>query len=134
LSPDGKWLAYESTENGDQAEVFVRPFPDVESRREQISTAGGRYPLWNPAGNGELYFVTPQGEMMAATLSRPALSVERITKLFEVAKPAAGISGRPYDVSRVDGRFLVAIPDEAGRSAEIRSMLILNWAAARMTR
>jgi serine/threonine protein kinase len=134
VSPDGKWLAYESTENGEQPEIFVRPFPDVASRREQISTDGGRYPLWNPAGNNELYFVTPQGVMMAATLSRQTLSVERIVKLFEVASPATGISGRPYDVSRVDGRFLVAMPDEAGPSNEIRSTLILNWAATRATR
>ncbi|HET9702826.1 MAG TPA: protein kinase, partial [Vicinamibacterales bacterium] len=57
LSPDGKWLAYESTESGLPA-VFVRPFPNVSERREQVSPSGGRYPLWNPAGNGELFFVT----------------------------------------------------------------------------
>jgi serine/threonine-protein kinase len=44
LSPDGKWLAYESTEVG-PPQVFVRPYPDVSASREQISTAGGRFPL-----------------------------------------------------------------------------------------
>ena len=44
LSPDGRWLAYVSDESG-QPEVYVQPFPDPGPRR-QISTSGGREPLW----------------------------------------------------------------------------------------
>ena len=57
MSPDGKWLAYESDESG-QLEVFVRPFPDVQAGRWQISFGGGVQPAWNPAGH-ELFFVAP---------------------------------------------------------------------------
>ena len=39
LSPDGRWLAYYSTESGRQ-EVYVRPFPGIDTGRWQISTAG----------------------------------------------------------------------------------------------
>jgi hypothetical protein len=49
-SPDGRWIAYESGESGPQLQIFVRPFPDVTGRREQVSIDGGRYPLWGPPG------------------------------------------------------------------------------------
>ena len=40
LSPDGRWIAYASNETG-RYEVYIRPFPDVESGRWQISPQGG---------------------------------------------------------------------------------------------
>ena len=50
ISPDGQWLAYYSWETL-RPEVYVRPFPDVESGREQISGDSGEDPLWSPDGN-----------------------------------------------------------------------------------
>ena len=41
LSPDGRWIAYESDESG-QAEIYVRPFPNVEDGKWPISREGGR--------------------------------------------------------------------------------------------
>jgi len=49
ISPDGRWLAYQSTESG-QAQIFVRPFPNVDSGRSLISAGGGTRPAW--ARNG----------------------------------------------------------------------------------
>jgi len=91
LSPDGKWLAYESTEIG-PAQVFIRPYPNIADRREQVSPAGGRYPIWNPAGNGELFYLSADGYMTAAQLDLPSLSVRGITRLFELFKPPTGIT------------------------------------------
>jgi Tol biopolymer transport system component len=42
ISPDGRWIAYESDESGTQFEVFLRPYPNVNERREKISLDGGR--------------------------------------------------------------------------------------------
>jgi hypothetical protein len=50
LSPDGRWLAYQSNESGQQVEVYVRPFPSVDTGRSQVSNSGGSRPLW--AHNG----------------------------------------------------------------------------------
>ena len=61
LSPDGRWLAYTSNETG-RGEVYVRPFPDVDAGRWQISTDGGEWPLWNPAAD-ELFYRGPTGVM-----------------------------------------------------------------------
>ena len=44
ISPDGRWLAYHSNESG-QDEIYVRPFPDANSGRWQISTGGGARPV-----------------------------------------------------------------------------------------
>ena len=64
LSPDGRWLAYTSTETG-STEVFVRPFPDVDSGRWQVSTAGGMMPEWAHSGR-ELFFVDGSRALVAA--------------------------------------------------------------------
>jgi acetylornithine deacetylase/succinyl-diaminopimelate desuccinylase-like protein len=46
ISTDGHWLAYESDESG-RSEIYVRPFPNVETKRIQVSTGGGTRPLYN---------------------------------------------------------------------------------------
>jgi Tol biopolymer transport system component len=45
LSPDGRRLAYVSNELG-RPEVYVRPFPNVDGGRWQISRNEGREPRW----------------------------------------------------------------------------------------
>jgi hypothetical protein len=127
VSPDGNWLAYESNESGDQFEIFLRPFPDVSGRREKVSIAGGRFPVWGPKGSNELFFVDLDGGMMAASVTlSPSLSLGRVTRLFEWEKPPRGGSGTPYDVSPIDGRFLLEKVASEGPGA-INISVILNW-------
>lgn len=49
LSPDGRWLAYESTETG-RDEVYIRPFPNVTDGKWQVSTQGAINPRWARSG------------------------------------------------------------------------------------
>ena len=108
ISPDGRWIAYESDESGVQFEIYVRPFPDVTGQREKVSIDGGRYPRWGPSRSNELYYVALDGAMMAVPIElTPTLRVGRAMKLFDFELPQRGISGMPYDVSEVDGRFLI---------------------------
>lgn len=53
VSPDGRWLAYASSETGRQ-EVWLEPLPP-DGRRYQITVGGGSHPLWAPDGR-TLYF------------------------------------------------------------------------------
>ena len=108
--------------------LFLRPFPDVTTRREKISIDGGRYPKWAPDGSGELFYVSLNGAMMSAgvTLS-PALALGPVTKLFDVSSPPSVITARPYDVSPRDGRFLIGRPAVAGRIEDTTVNVILNW-------
>jgi Tol biopolymer transport system component len=53
ISPDGKWLAYESPESG-QPQVYVQSFP-VPGRKVRISVDGGDGPGWTRGGKELLY-------------------------------------------------------------------------------
>jgi hypothetical protein len=120
-SPDGRWIAYESNESGSRFEIMLRPFPDVGSRREKVSANGGRYPLWGAKGT-ELFYVSLDGEMMSVPVTlAPTLELGRPTRLFDWLKPPAERSGRPYDVSPLDGRFLMTKPRTEERTIPPRS-------------
>ena len=104
ISPDGRWLAYQSDESG-QAEVYVRPFPDLDGGKWLASVDGGTAPLWNPAG-GELFYRAPDGRLMGVPVSTdvasPAPRIGRGGVLLE--KDYLG-----YDVSPDGQRFLVRV-------------------------
>jgi serine/threonine protein kinase/Tol biopolymer transport system component len=64
FSPDGRWLAYHSTESGSY-EVYVRPFPGPGGKW-QISTGGGVTPKWSRNGK-ELFYRTLDSKIMVVT-------------------------------------------------------------------
>ncbi len=68
VSPDGRWLAYEANDSG-RFEIWVRPFPEVNSGHWQVSTAGGTRPLWARSGQ-ELFYVSPTGALMRVGVER----------------------------------------------------------------
>jgi eukaryotic-like serine/threonine-protein kinase len=130
VSPDGHWLAYESRESPEHAEIFLRPFPDVTSRREKVSIAGGRSPYWSAPGSGELYYLDLEGHMMAAAIElSPHLRLGAVTKLFDWEKPPPGPTARLYDVSLVDGRFLMVKRGAAPVDKPTDLSVTLNWFA-----
>ena len=121
-------MAYESNESGDQVEIFLRPFPDASGRREKVSIDGGRFPLWGPKGSDELFYVDLNGGMMAASVKlSPSLTLGRVTKLFDWEKPPRGTSFWRYDISPVDGRFLMIKPATASPNGAINISVVLNW-------
>ena len=108
VSPDGRWLAYEANDSG-QPEIYVRPYPEVNSGRWQVSTGGGTRPLWSRTGQ-ELFYVTPVGALLRASVERAASWVVTtpIRVLGEGAVMALpGSLGRNYDISPDGQRFLV---------------------------
>src|SRR5205085_12068796 len=66
FSPDGRLVAYESNESG-RFEIVVQPFPEATGKW-QVSTNGGVQARWRADGK-ELYFVAPDGKMMAASIT-----------------------------------------------------------------
>ena len=129
ISPDGRWIAYESNESGSQFEIVLRSFPDTQRRREMISVGGGRFPCWGPPQSHELYYVGPDGAMMAVPITlSPDLQLGHARKLFAWSKPSEGVSGRPYDVAP-DGRFLVTTSLQSSPETSTSVSVILNWLA-----
>lgn len=121
-----RWLAYYSTESG-QAQVSVRPFPDVQGGRWQISTAGGSRPAWATSGK-ELFFLDANNAVMAVRVqTTPSFKADNPSKLFD-GPWYAGQSGRTYDVSRDGRRFLMIKPSAVGQGSGSPDInVVLNW-------
>ena len=107
LSPDGRWMAYQSNESGDW-EIFVRPFPNVTEGQQQVSTAGGRHPLW--ARNGEeLFYLEPgmRPRLMAVPVQTGSTFGRGSPQPLFAWEYRFGGPSRRYDVSPDGQRFLV---------------------------
>ena len=107
ISPDGKWLAYASTESGDW-EIYVTTFPAAQGKW-QVSRGGGTEPRWRGDGK-ELYYLSPREELMAVTIdAKDTFSSGTPAELFQV-RPRAPISSTDiftYDVTKDGQKFLV---------------------------
>jgi Tol biopolymer transport system component len=128
VSPDGQWLAYESNDSG-QAEVFVRPFPDVNKEKIQVSTLGGAQPLW--ARNGqELFYIAPGGALMSVPVKRGTTwTAGTPTKLIETGyfRGGGGNDSRMYDVSPDGKRFLMIKQDVSANQPAPRIVVVQHW-------
>jgi len=128
ISPDGRWLAYETEETG-QSEVFVRPFPDVEAGKWQVSRGGGAKPLWRRDG-GELFYLAPRGRMMAVPVQLgAAFAFGNATELFS-GDYYEESRGRTYDVTPDGERFvMVKYRRNFSDSDHGEIIAVLNWTA-----
>jgi Tol biopolymer transport system component len=111
LSPDGKWVAYQSDETG-RVEVYVRPYPGPGAR-VPVSLRGGTEPLWAHTGR-ELFFRSGDSLMAAAVVLSPSFAVTGRRLLF-AGSYLSGDTYREYDVAPDDKHF-VMLSGGAGRS------------------
>jgi eukaryotic-like serine/threonine-protein kinase len=126
VSPDGKWLAYQSDQTG-RNEVYVQSFDGLSAgtkRRWQISKGGG-LPRWRSDSN-ELFYITPDGRMMSAPIHAAADGG------IEPGPPQVLFQTRPvpktwnlYDVAPDGQRFLFNMPLEWTSANPIT--VITNW-------
>jgi hypothetical protein len=126
LSPDNRWLAYQSIESG-RMEVYVRPFPNVTSGRWQISNGGGSAPFWSPDGR-EIFYRNASSIVAAQVVTEPGFRVVTSGALFNLAGYVfAGQRGIRYDVAP-DGRFLLLKNDSPDGVAARRSIVVVqHW-------
>jgi serine/threonine-protein kinase len=129
LSPDGRWLAYVSDETG-RPELFIRPFPDVNSARFQVSTNGGVAPLWTRDGR-ELFFLDGTRGMVVVPVApggQLELGARRtLFRLDEDIYPEARDYYTPYDISPDGSRFIMARRVRDRNVAELPLDVTLNW-------
>ena len=130
LSPDGRWLTYESNENG-RFEVWVRPFPNVEDGARVVSNGVGLWPLWNPSGGHELYYIGSQGMMAVTVETEPTFSSAPPVRLFETnvyGTPDIVGNNRRIDIAPDGERFLMFKFEEPAEILDGPDLiLILNW-------
>ena len=106
-------------------EVFVRPYPDVDSGRFRISTDGGRSPVWAHSG-AELFYLNANDEVVAARVevSSEVRLVGQET-LFGMNQQF-GIFGLNLIIHPDDLRFLMGHTLEEDQF-ETRWILVQNW-------
>jgi len=125
VSPDGRWIAFNSDESG-RWEVYLASFPEFSEKR-QISTNGGMQPMWRRDGR-ELFYLSPQGEFMVLDVSGGSSAA------IETGVPRAlfrstfnpSIQLGEYAVTPDGKRFLILEP-VGDRSPSVS--VLLNWPA-----
>jgi Tol biopolymer transport system component len=130
FSPDNRWFAYISDENG-RNEVYVRAFdPDFipgsgnpsPGGEHVVSKDGGEAPQWSRDGN-EIFYIAPDGSIMAADVSnkfKPGIP----KRLFKVPLPAY------YLEVADDGqrqRFLIPVAGGTLSGTPEPYKVVLNW-------
>ncbi len=126
ISPDGRWLAYQSDESG-RAEVYIRPFPNVDDGRWQVSNRGGSVPLWSPGGD-ELFYIEPgqADRMMAVDVDISASGFSFGDRKTILDWPYATGFSRHYDVS-IDGQRFLALKSLTDEKVTPQIVVIQNW-------
>ncbi|NOT33004.1 MAG: protein kinase, partial [Candidatus Eisenbacteria bacterium] len=120
LSPDGRWLAYESWESG-RAEVFVMSLKGAAGKW-QVSVRGGSEPCWSRDGR-ELFFLSGDQQLMAMPVGAgDSFQPATPQALFRVVTEP-GTRRNVYDVS-ADGRFVFVIP---ANEQSTPMTVVVNW-------
>jgi len=128
LSPDGRWLAYTSNESG-QDEIFVRPFPNTNTGRWQVSTRGGGAARWSRSGR-ELFFEGANADFMVVPIAPgPTFSPGEPRRLFAISGAQFGSLVVPYyDLTPDDKRFVMvrlAAVNQAPGAGQL--VVVENW-------
>jgi hypothetical protein len=117
FSPDGKWIAYHSDESG-RNEVYVRPLASG-SPRYQVSTGGGRSPLWRGDGK-EIFFVGYGNRVCSAEIGVAGAGL-----VFGAPRQLLELPGLGFAPTSDGQRFLVDARTEDPASAPYT--IVLNW-------
>ena len=127
ISPDGRWLLYQSDESG-RFEVYLRPWPDVTRARWQVSVEGGLSPTWRRDGR-EIVFASGSVLVAAAFEGTAVPRIGAPRPLFAV--PSSGERlGPQFDLSPDGQRVMVLSPlpvDPVADRPEVR--IVQRWAA-----
>ena len=134
ISPDGRYVAYQSDESG-KGEIYVRTFPDVNKGKWQVSSSGGNSPLWSPDGR-ELFYRSGDATMAVEVETEPTFKRGNPKALFQGTYfwppvfPKSVIT--PWDIHPNGKKFLMIKPaaSTGAASTEVGSRkinIVLNW-------
>jgi eukaryotic-like serine/threonine-protein kinase len=135
FSPDGRWVAYLSTDEGRPGPyvgprnfgLFVQPFPPT-GEQYLISSGGGIHPMWSHDGR-ELLFNLPGQLMKVSVATRPTFTVGKPVQVPRGAVATPWPAQRSYDMTP-DGKLLGVIvsgENSRSRSDPTQIRMVLNW-------
>ena len=119
ISPDGKWLAYQSNDGG-RFEIYVRPFPGTGART-QVSSDGATEPIWDRSGTS-LFYRDAIGQFTEVKVTTGANFSIGQRKVVVTGEYLTDASHANYDVAP-DGSLLLL--KRAG--AESQTIIVHNW-------
>src|SRR5262249_18755247 len=132
LSPDGRWIAYQSTETGAD-EIFVQPFPPTGAKYQVPSGTGNHHPIWTSDGHGLYYVPGPRQFARVPITTAPRFGFGT-PESFDLNR--TGRTGDQRQLRRLDnmpdGKGFVGIwPGDLGskpsQDNDRRIVMILNW-------
>jgi len=121
ISPSGHFIAYQSDESG-QNEIYVRPFPNVDVGKWQISRDGGIAPVWHPKEE-ELFYRNGSALEGVSIKTQPTFTQGSPEVLF-TGNYLTGPTNRQYDISPDGQRFLMI---RAVEESTDQINIVLNW-------
>ena len=119
ISPDGKWLAYQSNETT-SFQIYVRPFPGA-GPRTAVSDLGGTEPIWGKDGKS-LYYRGPVGEVVKVDVTTGTTFSIGKREVLLTGDYLVDSSHPNWDVGP-NGQFLML--KRAG--AEAQTIVVHNW-------
>jgi Tol biopolymer transport system component len=125
FSPNGRWIAYGSTESG-ISEVYVQAFPPTGGKW-QISSGGGTQIRWSANGR-ELFYLTSDLRRLVArnVTTTPSFAVGPARTLFQLEHAQSSAVSNVFEVTRDGQRFLFNMLRPA--AADAGTTVVLNWA------
>ena len=125
FSPDGQWLAYQSTRSGVNR-IWVQPFP-ATGEKHLINGNSGAHPFWAQSNGNELFFGTGSTQLSVVRINtKPSFTIgvpaAVPTSLGMKASPAVYYP-RNFDITR-HGEYFVIV---TGAVAAPQIRVVLNW-------
>ena len=132
LSPDGRWIAYQSTVM-DVTEIFVEPFPPTGARYQLPSGIGNHHPIWAPDSRALYYVPGPRlfARVPITTAPRFGFGTPESFELNRTARTGGPTQLRRLDIMPDGKRFVGVWPEDLGskpsQDSERRIVMIQNW-------
>lgn len=130
VSPDGRWLAFESNVAGDgRTEVFVTSFDDPDGGQWQVSNDGGADPRWSTDGC-ELFYLGPPDRYLTSVVVDTDVTSSFSFGAATVHFPARYSSVKGFWDVGPNGEFFVfpkAVTADDNPMNETSLVLVTNW-------
>ena len=133
FSPDGRWVAYTTTEGGGRR-IYVQPFPDTGAKYELPLSAGNIYPLWSADGKELLSFgatgTDPSNVVSVVSVTtRPGFALSNSTTVPHRLMVVGPSAQRTLDITPT-GTFIGMVrPESATTATPVAPVfqVVLNW-------
>ena len=127
FSPNGKWIAYMSTETGSN-EIFVQPYPPTGAKRQLPHTIDNHHPVWSADGSELIYTPGPNRFESVRVTTEPVFSFGPAQALGNIPMNQAPERRRQYDIMPDGSGFLGFVTGTDDQGVERNQIdIVYNW-------